>query len=70
MLECLVLAMNVCKKVFCTLGEVQNSLKVDYLHACLRDIGKRLRQQMKILHVLLFRGMYVCHFSITCFYIS
>ena len=69
-LECLVLAMNVSKKVFCTFREVQNGLKIYYLHACLRDIGKRLSQQMKILHVLLFRGMYVCHFSITCFYVS
>ena len=42
MTECLVLAMNVGKKMLGAFGQVENGLKVDDLRACCRYRGERL----------------------------
>ena len=45
---------NVSEEVLGTLGQVHDSLEVDDLGRGLGDIGKRLREQLQIVHVLFY----------------
>ena len=59
MLEGFALAVKVGEEVFGTLGQVHDSLQVDNLCRGLCDIGKRLGEELQVMHVCLFVEMVV-----------
>ena len=61
MQERLVFTMNVCNEMLRAFRQIENSLQVNYLRACLRDVRERLGKQLQVFYIVGCKFMVFSH---------